>query len=158
MINVVKWNYELSKLQQHNCAEKRSSLRSTVLSKRDLWSVVFRILQGLKVPRCSEATVSEDVLERDAVESHRTGNRNSPYYRDALDSRSCCQLSSGEILWQQVQNWASFWYVTDGYKVYPRFVDPSNHLVSKTYMTRVENENSRLRHYLARLPQNILLL
>jgi insertion element IS1 protein InsB len=26
-----------------------------------------------------------------------------------------------------------------------------DHLVSKTYMTRVEGENSRLRHYLARL-------
>lgn len=56
-----------------------------------------------------------------------------------------------EILWQQVHKWKSFWYVTDGYKVYPRLIESTDHLVSKTYMTRVENENSRLRHYLARL-------
>ena len=56
-----------------------------------------------------------------------------------------------ELLWHQVHRWESFWYVTDGYKVYPRFIESSDHLVSKTYMTRVENENTRLRHYLARL-------
>lgn len=56
-----------------------------------------------------------------------------------------------EMLWQQARKWKSFWYVTDGYKVYPRFIDLTDHLVSKTYMTRVENENSRWRHYLARL-------
>jgi len=30
-------------------------------------------------------------------------------------------------------------------------IDECDHLVSKTAMTRVEGENSRLRHYLARL-------
>lgn len=50
-----------------------------------------------------------------------------------------------------MHKWKSFWYVTDGYKVYPRLIESTDHLVSKTYMTRVENENSRLRHYLARL-------
>jgi IS1 family transposase len=54
-------------------------------------------------------------------------------------------------LWQQAQKGKSFWYVTDGYKVYQSFIDPGDDLVSKIYMTRVENENSRLRHYLARL-------
>jgi len=29
--------------------------------------------------------------------------------------------------------------------------DSGDHIVSKTYMTRVEGENTRLRHYLARL-------
>ena len=56
-----------------------------------------------------------------------------------------------EILWQQVYKLNSFWYVTDGYKVYPRFIDSSDHLVSKTYLPWVENENSRLPHYQARL-------
>ena len=56
-----------------------------------------------------------------------------------------------ELLWRQVQKWKSFWYVSDGYKVYQSFIESAAHLVSKTYMTRVENENSRLRHYLARL-------
>jgi insertion element IS1 protein InsB len=40
---------------------------------------------------------------------------------------------------------------TDGYPVYPSFINHEDHIVSKTYMTRVEGENSRLRHYLARL-------
>lgn len=35
--------------------------------------------------------------------------------------------------------------------MYPCLIDDCNHLVSKTAMTRVEGENSRLRDYLARL-------
>ena len=41
-----------------------------------------------------------------------------------------------EILSQQVHKWKSFWYVTDGSKVYPRLIESVNHLVSFTYMTR----------------------
>ena len=43
-----------------------------------------------------------------------------------------------------------------GWKVYPRFIESEDHLVSKTYMTRVEGENTRLRHYLARLHRKTL--
>jgi insertion element IS1 protein InsB len=61
-----------------------------------------------------------------------------------------------ERIWQIIKCWRSFWYVTDGYLVYPKYIDPENHLVSKTYMTRVEGENTRLRHYLARLHRKTL--
>ena len=61
-----------------------------------------------------------------------------------------------EQLWQIIKCWHSFWYVTDGWKVYPMYIQPENHLVSKTYMTRVEGENTRLRHYLARLRRKTL--
>ena len=54
-------------------------------------------------------------------------------------------------LWQRIRAWNLYFYVTDGYPVYPCFINQEDHLVSKTYMTRVEGENSRLRHYLARL-------
>ena len=54
-------------------------------------------------------------------------------------------------LWQQVGTWQCYFYVTDGWKVYPCFIDSGDHIISKTYMTRVEGENTRLRHYLARL-------
>ncbi len=54
-------------------------------------------------------------------------------------------------LWLTIKCWHSFWYVSDGYPVYPCFIEPEDHLVRKTYMTRVEGENTRLRHYLARL-------
>ena len=55
-----------------------------------------------------------------------------------------------ERIWQIIKCWHSFWYVTDGYPVYPGYIEPEDHLVCKTYMTRVEGENTRLRHYLAR--------
>ena len=61
-----------------------------------------------------------------------------------------------EQIWQIIKCWGSFWYVTDGWKVYPMYIQPEDHLVSKTYMTRVEGENTRLRHYLARLHRKTL--
>lgn len=53
-------------------------------------------------------------------------------------------------LWLIVKSWQCFFYVTDGWKVYPMFIDPGSQIVNKTYMTRVEGENTRLRHYLGR--------
>ncbi|MEL7053885.1 MAG: IS1 family transposase [Cyanobacteria bacterium J06588_5] len=59
-------------------------------------------------------------------------------------------------LWSIVSLWQCFFYVTDGWKVYPMFVPDGDQIVSKTYMTRVEGENTRLRHYLARLHRKTL--
>ena len=59
-------------------------------------------------------------------------------------------------LWDIVSIWESYFYVTDGYKVYPKFIEDGDQIVSKTYMTRVENENTRLRHYLVRLHRKTL--
>ena len=59
-------------------------------------------------------------------------------------------------LWSIIKCWHSFWYVSDGYPFSPCFIEPEDHLVSKTYMTRVEGENTRLRHYLARLHRKTL--
>ena len=64
--------------------------------------------------------------------------------------------STFKTLWKTIKGWKSFWYVTDGYSVYRCFIDDIAHLVSKTYMTRVEGENTRLRHYLARLHRKTL--
>jgi insertion element IS1 protein InsB len=36
------------------------------------------------------------------------------------------------------------------------YIEPEDHLVSKTYMTRVEGENTRLKHCLARLHRKTL--
>ena len=49
-------------------------------------------------------------------------------------------------LWKIIRGWECFFYVTDGYVVYPQFINQGDHIVSKTYMTRVEGENTRLRH------------
>jgi IS1 family transposase len=59
-------------------------------------------------------------------------------------------------LWSIVKCWQCFFYVTDGWKVYPMFIEEGDQIVSKTYMTRVEGENTRLRHYLARLHRKTL--
>ena len=61
-----------------------------------------------------------------------------------------------EKLWSLVCLWRCFFYVTDGYKVYPKFIPDGDQIVSKTDMTRVEGENTRLRHYLARLHRKTL--
>ena len=52
-----------------------------------------------------------------------------------------------EPLWTIVAAWQCYFYVTDGWIVYPSFIPDGDQIISKTYMTRVEGENSRLRHY-----------
>ncbi len=59
-------------------------------------------------------------------------------------------------LWAIVAQWQCYFYVTDGWSVYPGFIPDGDQIVSKTYMTRVESENTRLRHYLARLHRKTL--
>ena len=61
-----------------------------------------------------------------------------------------------EPLWNTVGKWKCYFYVADGWSVYPGFIPNGDQIVSKTYMTRVEGENIRLRHYLARLHRKTL--
>jgi insertion element IS1 protein InsB len=61
-------------------------------------------------------------------------------------------------LWEKVKKWNCYFYVTDGWKVYQNFIPDGDQIISKTYMTRVEGENTRLRHYLARLHRKTALL
>lgn len=44
----------------------------------------------------------------------------------------------------------------DGLKVYPQFIPDGDQIICKTYMTRVECENTRLSYYLARLHRKTL--
>jgi IS1 family transposase len=46
-------------------------------------------------------------------------------------------------LWQIVKSWRCYFYVTDGWSVYRRFIADEDHIMSKTYMTRVASENTR---------------
>ena len=59
-------------------------------------------------------------------------------------------------LWALVGNWKCYFYITDGWPVYPMFIPDGDQIICKTYMTRVEGENTRLRHYLARLHRKTL--
>jgi IS1 family transposase len=51
------------------------------------------------------------------------------------------------LLWALVGNWKCYFYITDGWPVYPMFIPDGDQIICKTYMTRVESENTRLRHY-----------
>lgn len=51
-----------------------------------------------------------------------------------------------EPLWDKVSAGKCYFYVTDGWPVYPMFIPEGEQIISKTYMTRVEGENTRLRH------------
>jgi IS1 family transposase len=59
-------------------------------------------------------------------------------------------------LWKVVGQGQCHFYVTGGWKVYPNFIPEVAQILSKTYMTRVEGENTRPRHYLARLHRKTL--
>ncbi len=61
-------------------------------------------------------------------------------------------------LWAIVGAWQCYFYVTDGWSVYPGFIPPGDQIVSKTYMTRVEGENTRLRHYPCPTPSQDIVL
>ncbi len=49
-------------------------------------------------------------------------------------------------LWTAVDHFQAISVVTDGLSVYPGFNPDGDQIVSKTYMTRVEGENTRQRH------------
>ncbi len=50
-------------------------------------------------------------------------------------------------LWQRIIIWNSRKYFTDGYCIYAIYIEPKKHQVlPKTQLTRVEGENTRLRH------------
>jgi insertion element IS1 protein InsB len=59
-------------------------------------------------------------------------------------------------LWERIKGWQCYFWVTDGYEVYQKFINSEDQIISKTYMTRVEGENTSLRHYLARLGRKTL--
>lgn len=75
-------------------------------------------------------------------------------------------------LWAIVATWQCYFYVTVrlwrsealGWSVYPGFIPDGEQIICKTYMTRVEGENTRtplarrslMRHYLARLHRKTL--
>jgi insertion element IS1 protein InsB len=65
-------------------------------------------------------------------------------------------VKSFEPLWGLVNIWKCPFYVTDGWKVYPKFIPDGYQIIRKTYMTRVEGENTRLRHYSHKTKKSLL--
>lgn len=59
-------------------------------------------------------------------------------------------------LWNAISLCSCYFWVSDGNPVYPGFIPAGDQIVSKTYITRVEGENTRLRQNLARLRRKTL--
>ncbi len=38
-------------------------------------------------------------------------------------------------LWKKIEHWKSYFWITDGYKVYPKFIPDGDQIISKTSMT-----------------------
>jgi insertion element IS1 protein InsB len=115
---------------------------------------------GEQLPNAPSLEESPDVAQLDELQTFVGSKQNKVWLWTAVDKAKAGiwawtfgdrSSQTFRVLWPQVQAWDSFWYVTDGLKVYPKFIQAIRHVVSKPHMTRVEGENSRLRHYLARL-------
>ena len=96
------------------------------------------------------------------------GNKKNKIWRATAVNKGSAGILAGTIgdrlaetfksLWKIIKGWKYFFYATDGYVVYPQFIDEADHIVSKTYMTRVEGENTRLRHYLSHIKKLFVTL
>ncbi|WP_442941764.1 IS1 family transposase [Nostoc sp.] len=83
-----------------------------------------------------------EASRREGILAWVLGNLIVPKHFNLCGRKVCC--------------WQCYFYVTDGWKVYVSFIPPADHMISKIYITRVEGENTRLRHYLARLDRKTL--
>lgn len=117
-------------------------------------------LAAKQIPDTPEAEEIPEVTQIDELETFFGSKKNKIWLWTAVNKHfpgviawTLGDRSSNtfKILWQIISCWHCYFYVTDGYVVYPGFINSEDHIVSKTYMTRVEGENSRFRHYLARL-------
>ena len=120
---------------------------------------------GIKLPDAPEEGEIPEITEIDELQTFVGNKKNKVWVWTVVNHWKPGILlwtvgdrssTSFQIIWSIIRCWHSFWYVTDGWKVYPGFIEPEDHLVCKTYMTRVEGENTRLRHYLARLHRKTL--
>jgi IS1 family transposase len=59
-------------------------------------------------------------------------------------------------LWKIIKGWKCFFMLRMVTLFIPSLLTRLTHIVSKSYMTRVEGENTRLRHYLSRLHRKTL--
>ena len=119
---------------------------------------------GELLPEAYEPDVTPQVAELDELETY-VRKKNKIWLWTAVDHFQPGLLGwvlgdrsaeTFKTLWEIVGSWKCYFYITDGWKVYPQFIPDGDQIISKTYMTRVEGENTRLRHYLARLQRKTL--
>jgi insertion element IS1 protein InsB len=129
-------------------------------------TVIYWVKQlGIKLPDQPESDDIPVVGELDELETFVGSKKNKTWVWTVMNhfTKGILGFVVGdhsaetfEFLWSIVSTWNCYFYVTDGWPVYPMFIPQGDHIVSKTYMTRIEGENCRLRHYLARLHRKTL--
>jgi len=141
----------------------RAIERVTGVSRTTIMDWVKQV--GKLLPDAYEPETIPNVGELDELETFVGKKKNKIWIWTAVDHFRAVILGwvvgdhSAETfsrLWQSISFWHSYFWVTDGNPVYPIFIPNGDQIVSKTYMTRVEGENTRLRHYLARLHRKTL--
>ncbi|WP_157867546.1 IS1 family transposase [Gloeothece citriformis] len=115
---------------------------------------------GIKLSNQKETSSIPDVAQLDELQTFVGKKKNKRWIWTSVDkdNQGILEYVIGdrssdtfEGLWNKIKHWNCYFWITDGYKVYPNFIPDGDQIISKIYMTRVEGENSRLRHYLARL-------
>lgn len=120
---------------------------------------------GKLLPDFYDPETNPEVGELDELETYVGSKKNKIWLWTAVDHfksgilgwvLGCHGSKTFATLWEMVGKWKCYFYVTDGWKVYPKFIPNGDQIISKTYMIRVEGENTRLRHYLSRLKRKTL--
>ncbi|MCA6597172.1 MAG: IS1 family transposase, partial [Pseudanabaena sp. M046S1SP1A06QC] len=119
---------------------------------------------GVKLPESEEIEEVPEVGELDELQTFVGSKENKVWVWTAVNhfAEGILAWTIGDrssetfaVLWAMIRSWSCYFWVSDGCCVYPKFINPEDHIVSKAYMTRV-GENTRLRHYLARLHRRTL--
>ena len=120
---------------------------------------------GDSLPDAPAAEMIPDLAQLDELQTFVGSKKNKRWLWTAVDGKRlgilAWQLGDRGLetfwpLWLVVRGWQCFLYITDGWPVYACCIDDDDPLVRKTAMHRGEGENTRLRHYLARLARKSL--
>lgn len=107
---------------------------------------------GHQLPSAPESEEIPEVTDLDELQTFIGSKRHKVWIWTAVNHKQAGILAwvigdrSAETfkqLWRIVKCWQCFFIVTDGWKVYPMFIEEGDQTSSKTYMTRVEGENTR---------------
>jgi len=69
--------------------------------------------------------------------------RRPPWFGGCEGDRDMCNFTLNWYYGKLLKGGNVFFYATDSYAVYPKFIDEADQIASKSYMTRVEGENTK---------------
>jgi insertion element IS1 protein InsB len=99
---------------------------------------------GELLPEAYEPDTIPDVGELDELETFIGSKKTCIWRATAVDHFKAGILGwvlgnhsaqTFKPLWESVEKWKCYFYVTDGWKVYPMFIPDGDQIISQTYMT-----------------------